>query len=132
MYTKKVKENLDCGILVAAKVFGGKWKLCVLDAIHRGIVRPADICRYINDASTRVIEMQLAELLFFGVIEKCAEDTFPKKTEYKLTSLGESVLPILIQMDNWGTANSEFIKERQKELEEIQAAWPNIELVTSP
>ncbi|MGN8056011.1 winged helix-turn-helix transcriptional regulator [Pedobacter sp. 22163] len=121
MYTKKIKENLDCGILVAAKAFGGKWKLCILDAIKRGMVRPADICRYISDASPRVIEMQLAELLFFGVIEKCAEDIYPKKTEYKLTLLGESILPIMTQMDNWGTAHSEFIKERHKELEESES-----------
>lgn len=121
MYTKKIKENLDCGILVAAKVFGGKWKLCVLDAINRGVVRPADICRYIDEASSRVIEMQLAELLFFGVIEKRSEDSYPKKTEYKLTVLGESILPLLAQMDSWGTAHSEFIKERQKELEENQS-----------
>jgi DNA-binding HxlR family transcriptional regulator len=118
MYSRKIKENLDCGILVAAKVFGGKWKLCILDAINRGIVRPADMRRYIYDASGRVIEMQLAELLFFGVIEKCAEDVYPKKTEYKLSSLGESILPILTQMDGWGTAHADFIKERQKELEE--------------
>jgi DNA-binding HxlR family transcriptional regulator len=121
MYTKKIKENLDCGILVAAKVFGGKWKLCVLDAIHRGIVRPADICRYIDDASPRVIEMQLAELLFFGVLEKCAEDVYPKRTEYKLTALGESLLPLLSQIDSWGTTHAEFIKERQKEFEENQS-----------
>lgn len=122
MYTKKIKENLDCGILVAAKVFGGKWKLCVLDAIHRGIVRPAEICRYIDDASPRVIEMQLAELLFFGVIEKRAADTYPKKTEYQLTVLGESLLPLLAQIDNWGTTHAAFIKERQKEFEESQTA----------
>jgi DNA-binding HxlR family transcriptional regulator len=118
MYTKKIKENLDCGILVAAKVFGGKWKLCVLDAINRGFVRPVDICRYISDASARVIEMQLAELLFFGIIEKCAENIYPKKTEYKLTVLGESILPILTQMDSWGTTHSVIVKERQKEFEE--------------
>lgn len=114
MYTRKIEENLDCGILVAAKVFGGKWKLCVLDAINRGFVRPTDICRYIYDASARVIEMQLAELLLFGVIEKCAEDIYPKKTEYKLTVLGESILPILTLMDGWGTTHADFIKERQK------------------
>lgn len=120
MYTKKIEEDLDCGIRVAAKVFGGKWKCCILDAIHRGINRPADIGRYITDASARVIEMQLAELLFFGAIEKCAEEGFPKRTEYRLTPLGESILPILEQMDRWGLTHSEFIKERQRELESAE------------
>lgn len=122
MYTKKIDEDLDCGIRVAMKVFGGKWKCCILDAINRGIARPADISRYITDASARVIEMQLAELLFFGAIEKCAEeDVYPKKSEYRLTPLGESILPILAHIDQWGLMHSDFVKERQRELEESES-----------
>ncbi|WP_118974799.1 winged helix-turn-helix transcriptional regulator [Taibaiella koreensis] len=118
MYNRKIEEDLDCGIRVAAKVFGGKWKCCILDAINRGINRPADIGRYITDASARVIEMQLAELLFFGAIEKCAEeDVYPKKSEYRLTPMGESILPILELMDRWGLDHNELVKERQRELE---------------
>ena len=116
MYERKIDEDLDCGIRVASKVFGGKWKFCIVDAIDRGINRPADICRYINEASARVIEMQLAELLFYGAVEKCSENAYPKKTEYKLTMLGESIRPVLALMDKWGLQNSQFIKERQREL----------------
>lgn len=118
MYNKKIEEDLDCGIRIASKVFGGKWKCCILDAISRGITRPAEIGRYISEASLRVIEMQLAELLFFGAIEKCSEDVYPKKTEYTLSELGKSILPILAMMDEWGSTHSDFIKERQKELQE--------------
>src|SRR5690554_1802400 len=117
MYERKMEENLDCGIYLASKVFGGKWKCCILDAINRGIARPVDICNYIPDASKRVIEIQLAELLFYGIIEKCSEDTYPKKSEYNLSIVGKSILPILSQMDEWGLSHSEFVKERQKKLQ---------------
>lgn len=120
MYTKKMEDDLNCGIRVAMKVFGGKWKLCILDAIKNGIVRPAEIHKSIPGSTLRVIEMQLAELLFFGVINKCAEDVYPRKTEYGFTPLGKTVLPILLQMDQWGTAHSALVKERQHELEESQ------------
>ncbi|MES2691755.1 MAG: helix-turn-helix domain-containing protein [Bacteroidota bacterium] len=100
---------------MATKVLGGKWKCCILDAINRGIARPAAIYRYIPEASKRVIEMQLAELLFYGVIEKHTQHTYPKKTEYSLTAFGKSTLPILSHMDEWGLTHAEFIKERQKE-----------------
>lgn len=113
MYTKKTDDDLDCGIRVAALVFGGKWKCCILDAIHRGVVRPADICKYIPDASSRVIEMQLAELLFYGAIEKWAGKGYPKRTEYRLTALGESTLPILTQMDQWGLTHAASVKEKK-------------------
>lgn len=120
MYDKKITEDLDCGIRVASKIFGGKWKCCILDAINRGINRPADIVRYIDEASARVIEMQLSELLFYGVVEKCSEDVYPKKSEYKLTTLGESILPVLVIMDEWGLQHSEVVKERQRELEDSE------------
>lgn len=82
---------------------------------YRGIARPADICAYIPEASKRVIEMQLAELLFYGIIEKFSTNTYPKKSEYSLTHVGKSILPIISHMDTWGLANAAFVKERQKD-----------------
>lgn len=116
MYHRKMDEELDCGIRVAFKIFGGKWKLCIIDAIRRGIVRPVDIYKSIPNATLRVIEMQLAELLFYEVVEKCAENTYPKKTEYRLTSFGQTILPVLAQIDNWGSQYSDFVIQRQKEM----------------
>nr|WP_294941895.1 helix-turn-helix domain-containing protein [uncultured Mucilaginibacter sp.] len=121
MYTNKITEDLDCGIRVAFKVFGGKWKLCILDAISKGIVRPTAIQKEIREASRRVIEMQLAELAAYGVVEKVAEDAYPKKSEYALTPLGKTILPLLMQIDAWGTTNAAFVKKRQMELELMHA-----------
>jgi len=118
MYTRKIEEDPDCGIYLAMRVLGGKWKCCILDAISRGVSRPSDIGRQIAEASTRVIEMQLAELLFYGLVDKCAEDVYPKRTEYRLTSLGKTLLPILSKIDQWGLEHAQVIKERMNELEE--------------
>ncbi|MDQ0108420.1 DNA-binding HxlR family transcriptional regulator [Chitinophaga terrae (ex Kim and Jung 2007)] len=120
MYTKKIQEDLDCGMVLTMKVLGGKWKCCILDAIHKGMNRPSAIARYIPEASQRVIEMQLAELLFFGAIEKCPETApvYPKRTEYRLTSLGESLLPLVAYIDEWGLKNAGVIKARLNELED--------------
>lgn len=118
MYKRKIEEDLDCGIRVALKIFGGKWKLCIIDAINRGIVRPADIHKNIQGSTLRVIEMQLAELYFFGVIDRHAEDIYPRKTEYRLTELGKGLLPLLSEIDRWGQEHADFVKERQEMLEE--------------
>ncbi|MGX5817782.1 winged helix-turn-helix transcriptional regulator [Chitinophaga lutea] len=114
MYTRKIEEDLDCGIILAMKVLGGKWKCCILDAISHGITRPGEIAKYIREASPRVIEMQLAELLQVGVVEKFVENeqAYPKKSDYRLTKLGESLQPILSQIDAWGLRHADAIKER--------------------
>lgn len=119
MYNRKTDEDLNCGIRVAFRIFGGKWKLCIIDAINRGIVRPNEIHKSIANSTRRVIEMQLAELLFYGVIHKYSEaDVYPKKTEYRLTSLGQTILPILTQIDRWGATHSDFVIDRLGELSE--------------
>ena len=45
MYERKIPEDLDCGIIVAMKVFGAKWKPCIIDAINRGYNRPRELHR---------------------------------------------------------------------------------------
>lgn len=117
MYTRKIEEDMDCGIRIAFKVFGGKWKLCIINAIDRGITRPNEIYKEIKVASTRVLEMQLAELLHYGAVERQAEDVYPKRSQYRLTALGQSILPLLQQIDKWGTNNSAFVQSKYVELE---------------
>jgi DNA-binding HxlR family transcriptional regulator len=118
MYNRKVEEDLDCGIRVAFKIFGGKWKLCIIDAINKGIARPAELRKSIVDATPRVIEMQLAELLAYGVVQKCTSPSYPKRSVYELTSFGKSILPVLSYIDKWGTAHSSYVKMMHEELVE--------------
>jgi DNA-binding HxlR family transcriptional regulator len=120
MYTKKIEEDLDCGLRIGFKIFGGKWKMCILDAINKGIIRPADIHRSMPEATLRVIEMQLAELLLFGIVDKIFGRCISKENRIQAYRTRQSILPILSQIDKWGTENSAFVKERLQELEEAR------------
>jgi DNA-binding HxlR family transcriptional regulator len=111
MYERKITEDLDCGIIVAMKFFGSKWKPCIIDAISSGVLRPAELHRYLSMAPARVIDMQLKELVDYGVVEKTVFGGFPLKVEYSLTAVGESILPILKQMNSWGAQHRELVKE---------------------
>ncbi len=112
MYARKIPEDLDCGIILTMKVLGGKWQPCIIDAIDRGIRRPSELHRYLTTASGRVINMQLRELEQYGIIYKKIYNGLPLKVEYYLTTLGESILPVIAAIDNWGLANREQIKKR--------------------
>ncbi len=111
MYEKKIYENLDCGINVANKILGGKWRACIIDSIARGIRRPSGLQREIPEAPSRVIQMHLRELEALQVIRKETTGSFPLKAEYFLTPLGESALPLIAAMDQWGNANKEYVQE---------------------
>lgn len=118
MYKKKIKEDLDCGLYVTMKIFGAKWKPCIIDAIAKGAKRPCEIHKQITSTSPRVLDMQLRELLDFGVVMRKNQSGYPLHVEYSLTHLGKSMLPVLAQMAKWGEHHKEFVKQRTILIEE--------------
>ncbi|WP_207421554.1 winged helix-turn-helix transcriptional regulator [Desertivirga brevis] len=112
MYERKIKEDLDCGILIAMIVFGGKWKPCIIDAISKGFNRPSEIHRAIAEATPRVLDMQLRELLQLGVVRKETGGGFPLMSVYHLTPLGLTIIPVINEIGRWGNDYKEQLKER--------------------
>lgn len=109
MYEKKIPENLECGISIAMKVLGGKWKSLIIEYIDLGVRRPSELHRKMEQANPRVINMALKELEDLGVITKTIHPGIPLKVEYFLTPLGESILPVLEAMEKWGNEHRKEI-----------------------
>lgn len=112
MYERKTPQDLECGTILAMKIFGAKWKFCIIDAINRGYNRPSEMHREIAEATPRVLDMQLRELDEHGVVFKKVHPGLPLKVEYYLTPLGQSILPIIEMLDKWGNKNREVVKEK--------------------
>lgn len=110
-YERKTPEDLDCGITVFMKVLGAKWKPCIVDLINRGYKRPSEIQKQLITATPRVVEMQLSELESFGIVSKKVHKGFPLHVEYSLTTMGHSILPVIISMDQWGATYSDKVKK---------------------
>ncbi|ADV43005.1 helix-turn-helix domain-containing protein [Bacteroides helcogenes] len=102
MYERKIPINPDCGIEITMNVIGGKWKPWLINRIREGNHRPMDLQRAIPIATKRVLTQQLNELENMGVVYKIVYPVIPAKVEYFLTNLGESLLPIIDLMDEWG------------------------------
>jgi len=116
MYSRKIPEDLDCGIVVTMKILGGKWKACILDGVSKGIKRPSELHRAIHDASPRVINMQLHELEQAGIIVKKIYQGLPLKVEYSLTDLGISLLPVIAIIDKWGIENNHLVENLREQI----------------
>jgi DNA-binding HxlR family transcriptional regulator len=105
MYEKKMPLPLECGLTVTKEVLGGKWKANLIYAISEGILRPSDLQRAIPGSTKRVLNLQLKELEEFDILTKKIYNQLPPKVEYSLTGLGETVLPIIKMMNQWGEHN---------------------------
>ncbi|MDF7814026.1 helix-turn-helix domain-containing protein [Hymenobacter sp. YC55] len=117
MYQKKIERTLDCGVVLTKEVLHGKWKSTLLHFIARGVQRPSDLQRAIPSATRRVLNIQLNEMEQHGLISKTIFLQLPPKVEYTLTSLGESLLPVIDAMEQWGN-------DHRSILETLLAATP--------
>jgi DNA-binding HxlR family transcriptional regulator len=105
MYEKKMTLPLECGLTMTKEVLGGKWKTSLIYAISEGIRRPSDLQRALPSSTKRVLNQQLKELEEFHILTKKIYHQLPPKVEYFLTELGETVLPIIKMMNQWGEHN---------------------------
>lgn len=59
------------------------------------------------NCSRRMLSLQHNELETDKIIEKKIYPVIPPKTEYRMTRFGETLTPIILEMDKWGqTYNS--------------------------
>lgn len=111
MYERKILPNLNCGLDLLGEVLYGKWKLRLLWFIHEGYKRPSELQRKIPDASRRVLNIQLNELEAHELVVKKIYPVVPPKVEYSLTEFGQTLLPIISAMGNWGDEHEARLRE---------------------
>ena len=87
------------------KVLGGKWKIEILYYISLKTRRFGELQRQIGDITQSTLTKQLRELEADGFISRYIYQEIPPKVEYSLTGLGESFVPVLEYMRQWGEAN---------------------------
>lgn len=87
-------------------VIGGKWKMLILYLLAENQpVRFNDMKRRIGSITFKTLSAQLKELEADGMVKRKEYPQIPPKVEYSLTPKGESLLPLLEQLCEWGEKN---------------------------
>jgi DNA-binding HxlR family transcriptional regulator len=98
----KSVELIKCPVTLCLKVIGGKWKPVIIFFVLNQVNRFGALQRAIPKVTKQMLTAQLRELELDGVIDRIVYPVVPPKVEYKLTEFGESILPIIHQMREWG------------------------------
>ncbi|HIT02322.1 MAG TPA: helix-turn-helix transcriptional regulator [Candidatus Enterenecus merdae] len=94
------------GFSYTLSLINGKYKMTVLYTLMEfGVVRFNEIKRYIGGISYKTLSSTLKELEADGLIHREEYPQIPPKVEYSLTPRGQSLIPILDQMCEWGDQN---------------------------
>lgn len=69
------------------------------------VVRYNELKRYITPISHKTLSAMLKELEADKLVNRKEYQQIPPKVEYSLTKRGETLMPILDQMCEWGDVN---------------------------
>lgn len=95
-----------CPITSTVVAIGGRWKIIILWQLKDGSMRYNEIRKAIPKISEKMLIQQLKELMQSGWVFKKDYNEIPPRTEYSLTKLGKSFMPILEDIYDWGTKNN--------------------------
>ena len=113
----KLREEFTCPLELATDLISAKWKTIILWELSSGTKRLKDL-RKIKNINEKMLLQHLNELIDAGIIAKKDYYTYPLRTDYYLTELGEKLLPTLEALQEFG---KEFIKQIREIVARFQA-----------
>ena len=97
-------ERLEgTGFSYTLSLINGKYKMTILYTLMEfKVVRFNDMKRYIGTISDKTLSSSLQELVEDGLVHREMYPQIPPRVEYSLTEAGQSLIPILDGMCEWG------------------------------
>ena len=94
-------QQEQCSIARFLSVFGDRWSLLIMSDAFLGVRRFETFMSRLGISRTSLTQ-RLADLCDHGVLERVAYRERPERFEYRLTSKGLSLHPVIMSMNAWG------------------------------
>ena len=96
------ERTFACTIEASMCFIGGKYKPIILWHLIEGKKRFSELQRLLPQATPRMLTLQLRELEEDQLIHREVYPVVPPKTEYSLTELGKTLIPLITELREWG------------------------------
>jgi DNA-binding HxlR family transcriptional regulator len=94
-------DNQVCSVARALEAVGDRWTMLVIREAFKGVRRFDDFQERLGVARN-VLSDRLTRLVDDGILEKRRYQERPERFEYRLTSKGVDLFPVLMSLMNWG------------------------------
>ncbi|EOI01680.1 hypothetical protein UAY_01088 [Enterococcus moraviensis ATCC BAA-383] len=98
----KKEEMPLCDVATTVQLVGSKWKLLIIRELISGSKRTSQLKRSLAGVSQKVLTESLSSMIDDGLVNRIELKKVPPHVEYQLTALGESFLPVIETMRQWG------------------------------
>ncbi|MHA8138597.1 winged helix-turn-helix transcriptional regulator [Lactobacillaceae bacterium Scapto_B20] len=100
---KKLVQNGSCPVATTISLLNSQWKILIMrDLVQNKVCRYNELKRSVVGISQKMLSQSLKEMQSDGLVSKKIFPEVPPKVEYRLTDLGQSMLPIISSMVDWG------------------------------
>lgn len=101
----EVETLEESGVGYTLSLIGGKYKMVILYWLYRQqVVRFNELQRLIGGVSYKTLAATLKELERDELIVRTEYPQVPPKVEYRLSEIGQSLIPVLDAMCVWGNS----------------------------
>ena len=99
---KKREELPDCPVATTVQLVGSKWKLQIIRNLLARPWRFNELPKDLEGISHKVLTDSLRSMEEDGLITRKVYPEMPPQVGYALSNLGESMRPIIKEMEQWG------------------------------
>jgi DNA-binding HxlR family transcriptional regulator len=108
------KKRSDCPISCSLDIFGDKWSLLIIrDIMLRGKVSYSEFLESEEKIATNILVNRLTLLESENILLKEVSPKNKSKNIYRLTQKGVDLLPIVIEIMDWGARYNENCPRRE-------------------
>jgi len=97
--------NTACPSQDILALIGSKWSMLILCALRAGPMRTGELKRRLDGVSAKMLTQTLRELERHGIVAREDFGEVPPRVEYRLSTLGRSLSALVVEIEQWVTAN---------------------------
>jgi DNA-binding HxlR family transcriptional regulator len=111
------KRQLDSKDMLALwdamDILNGKWKIAIMCSLNEDKKRFKELQRHIGRITGKMLSKELKELEMNDLVKRTVLDTKPVTVEYKLTTYGETLDHVILELVNWGSKHRKRILKKR-------------------
>ena len=106
----------------AIELIADKWRIAILHVLSPAPLRSGEVQKAMADVSPKVLTQTLRRMERDGLISRTIYPVVPPRVEYRITSMGQSLLSPLRQLCLWAKTHGKERDQARVEFDKRQRA----------
>ncbi len=94
------------------EIVQGRWKMQIIALLCNGEFRYSELEKGLPKITPRMLSKELKDLEINELVKRRVYDTIPVKVTYKLTDYGYTLVPLIIELTNWGKQHRNYLMKK--------------------